>query len=352
MTISEIVILLGKLVPVVLGIVGALIFYSPEKLPRFVASRRYLYRLSVSVIYVIAAFAFGSAVVALVSVVGDFREFLSRPNSNESTLTSGSEGERPISLPPIKVPPIANLPPGPDQRGGTLTSLRIAGVHLGMDLTEAIRVVREQLDNCTEIEVEDRAWTGISVTVARLDPVFQSPRVIECYRDPKDYEHVYLFPNIYEDEQRVFAIVRVGNLPNLRPKDIQDLLVARYGIPIEPSYQPNYGTHLYWVADSSLADPTKINEECFLYLPRALKSSLDGAPVGAKVRSTSRAQLSSHELDTNCGVTLTTFISDERRFWMLLVDTERVMRYKTYARDKAAAEEAERINKARQQTRF
>ena len=161
-------------------------------------------------------------------------------------------------------------------------------------------------------------------------------------------------PDIYETNNKVFAVARVSKFKDLRVQDIRELLESRYGPAQEPSYQPNYGTHLYWLTNTP--QPTDVylkkNEDCFLYLPRAMKSSLDSVPVRPRDDG-ARAQLNSGELQGDCGLVLGAFITNrDRRMWLFVTDTSRVQNYKQYAKSREAANEIERVNKARRDTKF
>lgn len=338
----EAVILIAKLTPIIVGVIGAFLFLSPDRLPRAVTSRWYFYWPTLIVIYTVA-------LVALFSVIGDIKQILRPEASDEGLPPNSTSQSQPQGLPPITIPPVAKLPPSSNSLNPS-EKMKVAGVAIGMPIVAAIRTIMERDTTCYQIDTEDRAWTGITVTIAELDPVFQSPTVIECYRNRDDFEHIYLFPDIYETNREVFAVARVSRFKNLRVDDVRELLEQHYGFAQEPSYQPNFGSHLRWVADGTNSN---LQEDCFLYLPRALESSLNNRPVGKETKQSARAQLNSYELQGSCGLVLNGFVANEdRRTSLLLVDTNRVQEYKTYAENLDEANKINQINKARRNTKF
>jgi len=345
--ILEIIYFFGKVIPILLGIVGAFLFLSPKRLPRAIRSRWYWYLPTLFVICVLAG-------VSLISVFGDITRYFEHKDIDHSASLNQKSSNLPGGLPPVEVPEVAELP---DYQGRTLEgrSFAIADVTIGMSLAEADRTITKRDQACLDINVEDQSWTGITVTIAELDPVFQNPTVIECYENPNQYEHIYLFPDVHESNSKVLAVARISKFSDLRGEDIRELLERRYGPAVEPWYQPNYGTHLYWIAQNPQPNEAylKENEDCFLYLPRALKSSLEYSPVSLNKGRPARAQLNSSELIGDCGLVLTAFISNtDRRLWLLAVNTSRVQAYREYANNKSAAEEIERINRSRRSTKF
>ena len=255
--------------------------------------------------------------MSLYSVLGDIGGFLKPDVSEEARIQDRTSSSKVGELTPIEVPKVEQLRPGSatPRRDGTFA---VADVTIGAPLLESIQRIVSRDKTCSEISVKDRAWTGITVTAAKQDPVFQSPRVVECYRSGDHFEHIYLFPDIYETKKAVFAVARVSTLKKLEVSDLRELLEHRYGSAREPGYQPNYGMHLRWLAGRAEQKVVE-RDGCFLYLPRAMKTSLEYSPVAGRQGVSAKAQLNSYELKDNCGLVLNAFIQKrDRRVWLFL----------------------------------
>lgn len=333
--ILEVLILIAKVVPIIVGTIGAFLFLSPERLPHAISSRRYLYWPTLATIYVVAAVALFSAV----DIIAGF-SFDTGEKRSSSTLVP-----RPTILAPINVPPLAEFPTEPlpfDKAAG----FTVADVSLGSPMEEAVRIITDRDQTCSEIDITHRASGD-------PDPVFQKPRAVKCYRDSENFEHILLFPDIYESGERVFAIARLSWLSELRISDIRELLVATYGPASQEDYPPQIGKKLFWRKQKPPRDDDDLgnrDKNCFIDLPNSLAGS-SGLPFFSRGRIPNIV-LSSHGLNGNCGIVLTAFLNKNLGTYLFLVDTGRLLKYKAHGEKIAAMKEVETINRAREKIKF
>lgn len=342
----EILELLGRILPIILGIIGALVLSSPEKLPEPIRKRRYLYWPIAAVIFIVAG-------ISLYSISAEVGDYFSEKNNGEVASVK-TQADSVSTLPEVKLPKVE---PFNDSKSGKTSSLSIADIKLGTPINDAIQHLVSRDETCSEVKVVDPALSSKKGPyLYKLDTVFQQPRVIECYRSKKDFEHFYIYPDIYESAQNVFAIARFTSFDGLRVEDVRELLESRYGPSGNPSYQPNYGKGFYWKENTRnlTAAFIKSNKDCFLYLPRAMKSALEYRPVlGGNYRNSPSVHLNSHELKGDCGVVLNGFtLNRGPSLWLFLVNSSSVQTYKKHGNSLVEREKLEQLNEARKKVKF
>ncbi|WP_350333367.1 hypothetical protein [Coralliovum pocilloporae] len=336
-----------KIVSIIAGVFGAIVLTSPDRLPTYIRNRPGFYWPIAVVIFVFAGISF-------FSVYTQIADFFRSPQQSQEVAVKDQK-QTPL-LPEISIPEIEPLP---EQKGSveSKTSLSIADIVLGTPIDVAIQILLSRDEGCSEIEVIDPALRTKQVpAIYKLDHVFQKPRVVECFRSQHEYDHFYIYPDIYESDSKVFAIARYTSFDKLRMEDIRELLERRYGPSGDPYYQPNYGEGLYWAAHSGKLTEGFIrqNKNCFLYLPRAMESRLTNHPAALRTRQdVPIVHLSSYELKGDCGIVLHGFtLKDGPRLWLFLVNSTRVQAYKKYGNSLAEKDRIEQLNKARKNIEF